>query len=95
MPLIFSYGTLQQERVQLATFGRLLAGQPDQLSGYRQVQVPVANLRFVVASGQALHASADFTGRSDDHVVGTVFDVTDEELAMADRSRVKLPPSGA
>jgi hypothetical protein len=29
MPLLFSYGTLQQENVQLATFGRLLYGQKD------------------------------------------------------------------
>ena len=27
MPLLFSYGTLQQKNVQLATFGRLLQGQ--------------------------------------------------------------------
>ena len=29
MPLVFSYGTLQQEDVQLATFGRLLHGQKE------------------------------------------------------------------
>ena len=26
MPLLFSYGTLRQETVQLSTFGRLLQG---------------------------------------------------------------------
>ena len=31
MPLLFSYGTLQQAEVQLATFGRLLQGAPDAL----------------------------------------------------------------
>ncbi|PLY45749.1 UDP-N-acetylmuramate--alanine ligase [Janthinobacterium sp. ROICE36] len=32
---LFSYGTLQQADVQLATFGRLLDSRPDQLPGYR------------------------------------------------------------
>ena len=33
VPLIFSYGTLQQDDVQLATFGRLLHGQGTSSSG--------------------------------------------------------------
>jgi hypothetical protein len=33
MPLLFSYGTLQQEGVQRATFGRLLKGSADALVG--------------------------------------------------------------
>ena len=36
MPLLFSYGTLQQDDVQRATFGRLLTGQRDTLPGYLQ-----------------------------------------------------------
>ncbi|MGH9961724.1 MAG: gamma-glutamylcyclotransferase, partial [Pyrinomonadaceae bacterium] len=36
MPLLFSYGTLQQESVQLSTFGRLLQGQGDALLGFEQ-----------------------------------------------------------
>ena len=31
---LFSYGTLQQDEVQLATFGRLLEGRKDALPGY-------------------------------------------------------------
>jgi hypothetical protein len=34
MPLLFSYGTLQQEDVQWSTFGRLLEGEPDELPGF-------------------------------------------------------------
>jgi len=33
VPLLFSYGTLQEERVQLSTFGRRLSGEPDALPG--------------------------------------------------------------
>lgn len=34
MPLLFSYGTLQQKQVQLANFGRELTGSKDILQGY-------------------------------------------------------------
>jgi len=34
MPLLFSYGTLQDEPVQRATFGRKLEGSADGLSGF-------------------------------------------------------------
>ena len=34
--LLFSYGTLQLEAVQLATFGRKLAGTADGLPGFEQ-----------------------------------------------------------
>ena len=32
--LLFTYGTLQHAEVQLDTFGRLVAGEPDALPGY-------------------------------------------------------------
>jgi hypothetical protein len=34
MPLIFAYGTLQQESVQLSTVGRVLRGERDELPGW-------------------------------------------------------------
>jgi hypothetical protein len=43
MPLLFSYGTLQQEDLQLATFGRLLQGQSDELVGFEQSRVRIAD----------------------------------------------------
>ena len=42
MPLLFSYGTLQQQNVQLATFGRLLKGSPDSLVGFVQTLFEMA-----------------------------------------------------
>ena len=84
MPLLFSYGTLQQESVQLATFGRRLNGRRDELVGFALSTQRVEDPAFVAASGKADHAIVHFTGRSDDRVAGTVLDVTDEELAMSD-----------
>ena len=45
MPLLFSYGTLQQENVQLSTFGRLLQGQRDELLEFERSLVRIAASR--------------------------------------------------
>ena len=58
MPLLFSYGTLQQAAVQLSTFGRLLAGQPDELVGFELSVLRVEDPRFVAASGRSQLAHA-------------------------------------
>jgi len=71
MPLLFSYGTLQQEDVQWSTFGRLLEGQRDELPG------------FELSESVTGHANV-FSGRADSRVAGTVFEITDAELAAAD-----------
>lgn len=76
MPLLFSYGTLQLEHVQLSTFGRLLEGQRDELPGFEQV---------VATIGRTGHANVTFNGRSDSRVSGTVFEITEAELAAADQ----------
>jgi catechol 2,3-dioxygenase-like lactoylglutathione lyase family enzyme len=85
MSLLFSYGTLQQEAVQLAAFGRLLRGQPDELVGFEQGVIRIEEPGFVARSGKAEHAIVRWNGRDDSRVRGTVFEVTDDELARADR----------
>lgn len=85
MPLLFSYGTLQQEAVQRSTFGRVLHGHPDQLIGFEPSVKTVEDPAFVVSSGSADHQIVSFTGRRDDRVSGVVFELTDDELAAADR----------
>jgi len=85
MPLLFSYGTLQQEAVQLSTFGRVLHGRPDAIVGFEQSILRIDDPSFVAASGKADHAIVKFNGRDDSRVNGTVFEVTEAELASADR----------
>jgi gamma-glutamylcyclotransferase (GGCT)/AIG2-like uncharacterized protein YtfP len=85
MPLLFSYGTLQEDDVQLSTFGRLLRGERDELPGFEESVVPIEDPEVVAASGKTHHANVTFTGRPDSRVSGTVFEVTDAELAAADR----------
>jgi hypothetical protein len=84
MPLLFSYGTLQQEAVQLSTFGRLLRGHPDELVGFEQSLLKIEDPGFVAASGTGHHAIVRFNGREDSRVRGTVLEVSEEELVRAD-----------
>ena len=85
MPLLFAYGTLQQEDVQLSTFGRLLQGQRDELLGFEQSLVRIEDPQVVATSGKPHHANVTFNGRNDSRVSGTVFEITDAELAAADQ----------
>jgi hypothetical protein len=85
MPLLFSYGILQQENVQLSTFGRLLQGQRDELLEFERSLVRIADPQVVATSGKTHHANVTFNGRNDSRVNGTVFYITDAELAAADQ----------
>ena len=84
MEHLFSYGTLRDEAVQLATFGRRLEGGPDALAGYRLEMIRVEDQDFVDASGAAHHRNLQYTGAASDLVEGTVFAVTMGELERAD-----------
>ncbi len=88
MPLLFSYGTLQQESVQLATFGRLLSGQPDALLAYEQVMVLIEDAEVVALSGKTHHPIVLFNGDPTSHVPGSVFEVSEAELLHADAYEV-------
>jgi gamma-glutamylcyclotransferase (GGCT)/AIG2-like uncharacterized protein YtfP len=81
---LFSYGTLQTEAVQLATFGRMLEGRPDALVGYRLTMILIEDQDFIAVSGAAHHRNVQFTGVASDLVEGTVFALTVEELERAD-----------
>ncbi len=77
--LLFSYGTLQDAEIQLATFGRLLEGEPDSLSGYCLEKLPFES------SPVGYYYNA---GRSQDptaKIVGTRFRLTREELLRSDQ----------
>jgi gamma-glutamylcyclotransferase (GGCT)/AIG2-like uncharacterized protein YtfP len=84
MPMLFSYGTLQQENVQRATFGRLLRGRADELIGFESAQVRIDDPAQAAAAGRTHHANVVVSGRAGSRVAGTVFEVTDAELAAAD-----------
>jgi gamma-glutamylcyclotransferase (GGCT)/AIG2-like uncharacterized protein YtfP len=84
MPLVFSCGTLQQDDVQLSTFGRLLGGHRDELPGCELSRVRIEDPQLAASIGRTHHDNVTFNGRSDSRVSGTVFEFTDAELAAAD-----------
>ena len=85
--LLFSYGTLQQEGVQMAQFGRRLEGRADALPGWRTAMVEITDPDVLAKSGKTHHPIV-MPGRKDDSVAGMVFEITAEELAAADAYEV-------
>lgn len=84
MPLLFSYGMLQEPGVQLATFGRLLEGRRDALPAFEPSLVEIEDPAVIAATGRTHYKNVRFNARSDSRVSGTVFEITDAELTAAD-----------
>ena len=95
--LLFSYGTLQDDRVQLACFGRRFAGMLDVITGYTRSSIEISS-SGIDRSTATSYPILDPTGDVTDEVIGRVFRVTGSELASADeyegpdyrRGRVRL-----
>jgi hypothetical protein len=84
MPLIFSYGSLQQDDVQLSTFGRRLDGQTDELVGFESTLVPIDDPAVAARLGKTHHAGIRFTGNEASRVPGIAFEITEGELVGVD-----------
>jgi gamma-glutamylcyclotransferase (GGCT)/AIG2-like uncharacterized protein YtfP len=86
---IFSYGTLQQQNVQQALFGRLLSGHKDALKGFGMKTLEIQNEFVVEASSSAIHPIIFFTGKEEHKVNGTLFKVTQAEFLKIDSYEVE------
>jgi gamma-glutamylcyclotransferase (GGCT)/AIG2-like uncharacterized protein YtfP len=86
--LLFSYGTLRQREVQLSTFGRELDGRPDAIVGYELDYVTITDPHVITTSGSDRHPILKPTERPGAAVEGTVFTITEAELAAADKYEV-------
>jgi len=84
MPLLFSYGSLQQEDVQLSTFGRRLEGQRDELPSFEPKLVKIDDPKIAAAVGRTHHANVAFNGNDQSRVAGMVFEVSEGELESVD-----------
>jgi gamma-glutamylcyclotransferase (GGCT)/AIG2-like uncharacterized protein YtfP len=95
--LLFSYGTLRQRDVQLTTFGRVLEGHDDAIVGYRLEYVTITDPHVIAASGSDRHPILRASNQPHAEVNGTVFAISDVELAAADEyevddyARVRVP----
>src|SRR5690606_34137159 len=68
--LLFSYGTLQLESVQLASFGRRLDGSPDAIRGYVQTMLEITDPEVLATSGERFHPIVSPSDNLDDAVQG-------------------------
>jgi aminoglycoside 6'-N-acetyltransferase I len=84
MPFLFSYGTLQDAAVQKQTFGRPVRAERDALPGFERVTVAITDPASVAELGPS-HVSVAPSETPDSAVVGSVLEVSDAELAAADR----------
>ena len=84
MALLFSYGTLQQEDVQLSTFGRRLRGDRDELVAFESSLVRIEDPDVVARLQKTHHDNAIPNGDEQSRVPGVVFEITDAELASVD-----------
>jgi Gamma-glutamyl cyclotransferase, AIG2-like len=93
---LFSYGTLQKDKVQLDLFGRLLNGAKDMLIGYRVSSIEIADPVFLATGAGSHQRIAIVTNEITDFIEGTAFEVNPEELLHADQyepadySRIKV-----
>ena len=84
MPLLFSYGTLQDEDVQMRTFGRKLNGEKDLLHGFEPSLVPIQDAAVAQRLQRTHHDNVTPTGDDWSSVQGTALEVSEDELAKAD-----------
>jgi hypothetical protein len=86
---LFSYGTLQLEKVQLESFGRILSGTNDSLTGYKLASLKITDESVLQKSEQPYHPIAIRSENQNDQVEGKVFEVSYPELLKADAYEVK------
>jgi len=84
VPLIFSYGSLQQEAVQLSNYSRVVRGDPDELIGWVRSEIAVPKWHKAAAAAISHYANVERSPESGRRVAGTVFELTDAELAATD-----------
>jgi hypothetical protein len=82
---LFSYGTLQQENVQIAVFGKPVSGRPDAITGYDLVPVTISSQEAVAISGKAVHTTLVRAKGETAPIEGVVFHISADDLAAADR----------
>jgi len=86
--LLFSYGTLQLEKVQLENYGRLLIGEPDRLRGYKITKLQITDSTVLAKSQLEYHPIALKSGDESDFIEGILFEITDTELIETDKYEV-------
>ncbi len=86
--LLFSYGTLQLEKVQLENYGRILKAERDKLTGYKIEDLQITDSKVLAKSQLKNHPIAVKSENENDFIGGVIFEVTETELAETDKYEV-------
>lgn len=81
---LFSYGTLRNGEVQLELFKRLLRGAKDILNGYKLARIEIEDKAFLAKGEDKFQLTLIPTNNNSDFVEGWVFEISREELLLAD-----------
>jgi len=87
--LLFSYGTLQLNKVQFETYGRKLVGIKDKLISYRLSEVEIKSQEVILRSESKSHPIAVKTNNIDNVIEGHIYEITQKELEATDKYQVK------
>jgi gamma-glutamylcyclotransferase (GGCT)/AIG2-like uncharacterized protein YtfP len=82
---LFSYGTLQNEEVQLKLFGRVFKGSADTLQGYKTAAIEITDEAFLSKGEQKNQLTAIISEDKNDSIKGMAFEITEGELLLADK----------
>ena len=81
---LFSYGTLQQEKVQMDLFSRILKGTKDVLKGYKASPIEITDETFLATGDGKIQKIAMKSDDNNDSIEGTVFELSGKELLHTD-----------
>src|SRR5690242_11056861 len=82
---LFSYGTLQEEKIQLELFGRILKGFDDILQGYKTEEIEITDEIFLARGEGKFQKTLINTGNKNDIAKGMVFEINNEEMLLCDK----------
>lgn len=76
MNRVFTYGTLQNPKIQLELFGRLLKGSQDKLKGFKKEQILISEQTYPILTPVQNKIQAI--------VEGVCYEMTEEDLVNCD-----------
>ncbi len=82
---LFSYGTLQNHKTQLELFGRIFTGSADILQEYKTATIEIKDEAFLAKGEEKYQQTLVQTKDNNDCIKGTVLELTNEELLLADK----------
>lgn len=87
--LLFSYGTLNQPNVQISTFGRLLEGEDDAVTGFELQDLEIYDFDVISKSGKNTHQILVESQDILNQVNGKLYSLSLDELRQADNYEVE------